>query len=369
MAQLLQAPEERMLSRDILAAISTDYGQIRLGKFRDYQPQVDQENLDFTTDCFLQWVTQDEWLLLKGTHFETGEQRKVAVKCSKRGNDVYNKRLDDRFSFLHRYSYRKKDFFSLEDFKPQMKVMAQMFWFTLTYDSKRCSLQDAWLGISREWNLWITNMRNRYGRIQVLKFIQAFPGDGSARGYPHIHAVLLFQDANFQVKPHWDQKKDGSEELSFRMTEKYEVAAQGKWHSWVDIKALKSVSSAVNYCRAYGQGTFEVVSEEGEVNDEALMNCSMNWYFKKRSFSVSGKFRESLHDLIQTLRNSKVFQCTLDGGAPIPIWKWEFLGVRSREELEKCGLDPPGWALEIEDPDAWEKIVRREYYRERWRID
>jgi hypothetical protein len=369
MAQILQGPEERMLPRDILDAITDDYGQVRLGKFRSFLPLLDQNDVSFVGDSYFKWVSQDEWLLLKGTHFESGEQKHCIVKCSKRGNDVFNRRLDRKLGFLNRLKLQKKDFFSLDDFKPHKGVMAQLLWFTLTFDSKRCSLHDAWMGISEEWNLFITNLRNEYGRIQVLKFIQAFPGPGEAHAYPHFHAILLFQDANFQVFPHWEEGKDGSEELVFRIQEKDELAAQGKWHSFIDVKALKSISSAVNYCRKYGQGTYDVASEDGSVNEEALLNCTMNWYYRKQSYSLSGQFREALSDLIRLLQGSKSFQGTLDGSGLFPIWKWEFLGVRSMEELEKCGLGPPGWALNVEDPDVWEKLVRREYFRERWRID
>jgi hypothetical protein len=357
------------LSWEILMAITSPFGQVRLGKVRDFIPVVHQDQLEFLQEIYLKWVSQDEWMLLKGTYFETGEQQHLAVKCSKRGNDVFNRRLDQKLGFLSRLGLKKKDFFSLEDFKPHKRVMAQLLWFTLTYDSNRCSLHESWINVSEEFNLFMTNLRNKYGKIQVLKFIQGFPGQGPARGYPHFHAILLFEEANFQVFPHWESREDGSEELAFRIHEKDELADQGKWHSWVDVKALKSMSSAVNYCRKYGQGTYDVVSEEGQVNEEALMNCSMNWLYRKQTYSLSSRFHEALSDLIEHLQGSKVFQARLDGSEAIPLWSWEFLGVRSHEELEKCGLDPPGWTLEVEDPNVWEKLVRREYQRERWDDD
>jgi hypothetical protein len=125
----------------------------------------------------------------------------------------------------------------------------------------------------------------------------------------------------------------------------------------------------VNYCRKYGQGTYDVVSESGEVNEEALLNCSMNWYYRKQSYSLSGGFHEALSDLIRLLQGSKQLQSRIDGSEAFSEWKWECLGIRSAEELNKCGLDPPGWTFEIEDPNVWEKLVRRDYYRESWEID
>jgi hypothetical protein len=228
-------------------------------------------------------------------------------------------------------------------------------------------MEEAWLRISGEWNLWITNIRNHYGKVQVLKFPQAFPDPaGKAYGYPHIHALLLFQDANFSVFPHFKMGDDGLEHLDFRIHEKDELHDQGKWHSWIDVQALRSMSAAANYCRKYAQGTCNVVSDSGEVNEESLLSCSIQWFYGKQSYSLSGGFQASLSDLIAALQGSKTFQCRIDGGDPIPLWSWEFLGIRGAAELLACGLDPPGQAREIEDPDLWEKIVRRSYVRERY---
>jgi hypothetical protein len=359
----------QLLSHRIdVGELCNDYGDIRLSKAQKVIGALDQGILPEFCDVFEQWVTNDEWLLLEGTHFETQEKRRIGVKCSKRGNSVYNRRLDRRLGFLSKI--KNVSLFSLEDFKPNRKVESQLFWFTLSWDPSLFSFDDSWRNqVSYHWNLWITRMRNHYGRIQVLKFVQATPGSGLAHGFPHIHGVLLFQDKKFQIEPHID--KGDLNELSFRMVwrERKAVERAGGWHSFIDVKALKSVSSAVNYCRKYGQGTFDVVSDSGEVNEEALLNCAMNWYYRKRSFSVSGGLQRALSDLIRLLRNSKVFQGTLDGSPAIPVWSWEFLGVRSMRDLEICGLDPPGGNIDFGGSGVWDRLVRREYYRERWRID
>jgi len=368
MSQLLQLEEPR-ITWDVLSSITSRYGQVRLARVRDYLTSISPNQVDFLTEIYHRWVDQDEFMLLKGTHRETGEERRWAVKCSKRGNDVFNKRLDEKLGFLSRLKLKKHDFFSIDDFKPHKRVMAQMLWVTLTFDSKRCSLHDAWRQISQEFNLWITNLRNEYGKIHELKFIQAFPGPGKAHGYPHFHAILFFEEANFTVFPHWETNSDGHEQLEFRIHEKEELATQGKWHSFIDVKALKSIKAAVNYCRKYGQGTYDVESAEGAVNEEALLNCTMNWYYRKQSYSLSRHFQEALSDLIKTMHGSKARQLLLDGSKTVPIWVWECLGVRSVEELKKAGLDPPSWSFGVEDPDVWEKLARREYHRETWEID
>jgi len=377
------------LSSDVLSAISDCYGNIRLAKIRYWIEHPAREDLDLLQEIYLKWVTSPEALLLQGTHSETGEKKYVGVKCSKRGNDVFNRRLDRKLSFLKDLKSEGYEFFNTNDFTLDKKVFSSALWVTLTFDSKLCSLDEAWRRIEYDWNKWITNLRNRYGQIMPLKFVQGFPGKGPARGYPHIHAVLLFKESQFSVFPQLVDKNQVDDKagkdvemktfrplkssLRYRIHEKDELVSQGKYHSFVDVQALRTFKSISSYCRKYGQGTYDVVSAEGQVNDEALLNCALGFYYHKQSYSASRALQGELSDLITSLQSSKrggpKFQARLDGRDAFPVWVWESKGVRSWAELRKCGLDPPGEQFVIEDPNVFEKLVRRNYYRERWTID
>jgi hypothetical protein len=308
----------------------------------------------------------------------------IGVKCSKRGNDVFNKRLDGKLSFLESLKSEGFELFDSADFTLDKKVFSSALWVTLTFDSKLCSMDEAWKRIEDDWNSWITNLRNRYGQIMALKFIQAFPGKkqgkrGEAFAYPHIHAVLLFKEAKFSVYPQLVEKNEVDEKvnhevsLRYRINEKDELVSQGKYHSNVDVQALRTFKSISNYCRKYGQGTYNVINDDGEVNDEALINCTMGFFYHKQSYSASRALQGELSDLITQMRLSKSsnprFQARLDGSGSFSVWKWESKGVRSWSELRKVGLDPPGDQFEINDPDVFEKLVRRDYHRESWRVD
>jgi hypothetical protein len=315
-----------------------------------------------------------------GTNRETGETVRVGVKCSKRGNDVFNRRIDKKLAFLERLKQKGFELFSGADFTVNKKVSTSLLWVTLTYDSKRCSLDEAWRNIEGEFNLWITNLRNRYGKIDVLKFVQAFPGKkqgrkGEAFALAHLHMVLLFKETKFSVFPELTERKDGEDPKGketayrYRIHEKEELADQGAWHSHIDVQALRTFKAVSNYCRKYAQGTYEVVNGEGDVNDEALLNCTMGWFYRKQSYSCSRSLRSELSDLIRSLQGSKaLLQSTLDGSPSFPVWTRESKGVRSWGELRTCGLDPPGESFDI-DKDAFDKLVRRQYRRESWRVD
>ena len=57
------------------------------------------------------------------------------------------------------------------------------------------------------------------------------------------------------------------------------------------------------------------MSDVKNKNSKALKTLALGWLFNKRAFSVSGKFRQALIDLIKTKHNSnqKTRQITLSG--------------------------------------------------------
>ena len=359
----LQESEERGLHSfdryQVWNNVIDEGGHVRLGKTKEFFKPLTQESLAELTFAYESWLKQNEYLVLKGTNLE-GEQKFLAVKCSKRGNDVFIRRLDARLGFFN--GIKGVSLFKGADFTTENVVRSNLLWVTLTYDSKRCTLNEAWQRISEEWNLWKTNIENKYGHVDALKFIQAFPGKGSARGYPHIHAVLLFKEADFQVFPHMETNDEGELELAYRISEKDQVEDQGKWHSWIDIKALSSVGAAVNYCRKYAQSTCYVATEgfdkdlaEDGSQDKAVLTSSLLWLFEKQTYSMSHGFKGAMHDLIALMQGSKTFQAVLDG-KPLPLWSWQCLGVFDGMML---GLDPGTWTASLEAEDVDRLISRR----------
>jgi len=272
-------------------------------------------------------------MLLRGEHRETGEMKYQAVKCSKRGNDVYGDRVKKRLGFLK----KAEDlvFFKREDFGVKKVVKTRLLWISFTWDSKLCGLEDSWLNGEYFWNLMITNLRNKYGRISVLKFPQASPGkNGKAYGYLHYHAVFLFQDHEFTVFP--DVDKGGV--LSYRIHRRSKLKNQAKWHSYVDIKAISSMKGIYNYAVKHHENAGFGDSED------AVLNNSLCWLFKKKSYTISGDFRRVYSEFIYSLRNSKVFTLTLDGEM-LSIWVWKLVGFRSGEQLGLVGGGP--WVLSL----------------------
>lgn len=325
--------------------LSEGSGKPRLKVARSFFSPLKKEDISQLVEAFKCWRSYTEYLVMKAENVITDEKVFFAVKCSKRGNDVFASRLDSRLGFLR----ADEKFFDPSDFKAHsnFKVKTRLLWVTLTYDSNRCSLDEAWKNIGAEFNLWITNLRNKYGKIHYVSFPQAFPDQhGKAFGYPHFHVIILFEDIDFSIFRHLEKDREGKLGLVFRIEEKSELESQGKWHSWIDVKALSSMKAVWDYAKrhCYNAGYGE--------SDEAFLNNAVMWLYKKKSFNMSGEFRKKYTEFIRGLHDSKeIFYATLDGGR-LNEWKVSCLGVFSVFELCIVGGKAPPWAVSLKKEDV-----------------
>jgi hypothetical protein len=261
-----------------------------------------------------------------GDHSET---KTIAVKCAKRGNDVYRARVRKRLVWFYGVDL---EFFDKKDKVPKTKVL----FFTLTIDPKRKSLEEAWETIGLDFNRWITGLRKAYGRISVLRTWEA-----QQNGYPHVHGILIFHDRDFEV---WSQRRKENGELVWRISEKPEFEA---FPGFVDIRAIRNLATVIRYVEKrimFGQ---EKDLKDQDPGDLTLALC---WVFGKRSFSVSRDLQKAMSDLISNLHNSNQgYQKTIEGDS-LEV-TWVFIGIFTLEELglqeEFRGKDPP-WTLEID---------------------
>ncbi len=322
----------------------------RLSLARGFFTRFSQGDIPLLVDAFKDWRDYPEFLLLRADNRVTNERKFFAVKCSKRGNDIFARRLDRKLGFL------KTDdvFFDIHKFDERQShtVKTKLLWVTLTYNSNRCSLEDAWKNIGSEFNLWITNLRNKYGKVWYVAFPQAFPNQkGEGYGYSHLHLIMFFEDVSFHVFRRMEKNREGKLGLIYRVKEKYDIESQGKWHSFIDVKALSSMRAVWNYAKkhCYNAGFGP--------SDEASLNNAVMWLFKKKSFNMSGGFREKYIEFIKTLRSSKVVgQKTLDGGL-LKDWIFSLLGVFSFSDL-KISKDPPDWRFDV-DPELVHSLMNR----------
>ena len=273
---------------------------------------------------YSRWVSEDEYLLLQRIEYGLSYKASVdwvpeyiAVKCSKRGNDVYQQRVSNSLSTL-RKNLPDRTFFNENDRELQRKIRTKLVSVTLTYDTKRCSLQEAWERIGKEFDQWMKTLRKEFGGISIFRTWEAHKN-----GYPHVHAILLFHDSDFAVFRH---------KSSFRVSKKARFSHH--WHSNIDVQAIANLKTAVSYLIKYI--TKELFSEK------ATLTRAMLWVFKKRCFSLSKDFVSKLARLdLVTMHNSP--QRTLTRGSA-GKFLWHFIGVFTKTQLK---IEEEGWEIKI----------------------
>ena len=253
---------------------------------------IQNYSIEEIVEKYLEWVTQDTCMILTKWNKEKWKYDVFAVKCSKRGNDVYKTRVKRRFDGVGELS-KNIVFFNPKDRKKNKKTRA--LFVTLTYDTKLTSYKEAWKNIGSQFNVFMTKSRKEFGTISSCRVFESFEN-----GYPHIHCILLFEK-EFNV---FKDKKG-----NFRIKEK--KVFEEAWHSHVDVKAVDSLRRGLNYLKKYLLKGIDLENTDSKT----LKTLALCWVFRKRAFSVSGSFRRKLSDLIRYLHNSnkKLVQTTLKG--------------------------------------------------------
>ena len=275
-----------------------------LREFEEYGLSVSQ-----IVDRYWKWVSEDKYMILNRVKMKKVrvrdslnkksvtvdfpvESEYFAMLCSKRGNRVYRHRVYQRFKKIATLA-EEAVFFNPKD-RTSNKTRA--LFVTLTYDTKLCGLDEAWKTLGDEFNRFMAHVRKRFGKVSCFRVFEAYEN-----GYPHIHCILLFEEREFKV---FRDKKG-----QFRVKEKGGLA-EG-WGSHTDAKAMSSLGRGLSYLKKYLLKSIDAKNKDSK----ALKTLALGWLFNKRAFSVSGKFKQLLTDLIKTKHNSnhKTTQITLQG--------------------------------------------------------
>jgi len=309
--------------------------KVRLGPVRNslFNWGVDGATLvNYASMKYVEWVHQTEYLVFGRYNPFKGYKEFKAVKASKRGNDVYAKRVHDRFSKV--MDLPNIRFFNYKDRSRSHKTRA--FFITLEYNANNLTIGEAWNNVGVDYNRFLANIRNNYGEISVVRVWESHKS-----GYPHIHAIILFKEAEFTAF-HYNG--------IWRIREKRDIEAY--WpHGFSDIEALSSTLGGLHYVSKYlkklhGAGVIDGHQEPNPYADEAglsglpsrasLLTLSLMWIFRKRAFSISGNWADVIEGMhfsklgADYLSQDMLVQVDLEGVAPPePVLKWVLLGFFS----------------------------------------
>jgi len=255
--------------------------------------------IDRVIDEFVQWSQSPQYLIFRKENIHTRQKEYKAVKASKRGNDVYSWKLGKRLKRL--YNLPDVEFFNYKDRNKTQKTRA--VFVTLTY-ARNETLATLWEQVGKDFNRWASAMRKRYGGIKIIRCWEA-----QRDGYPHIHCVLLFEEAEF--KTFFYNKK-------WRLSEKRELETLWRW-GFCDFFALYSLGAGVGYVLKYVTKVNNALLCE-KPNRGLVLSLALMWVFRKRAFSVSRDF--SVY-LVEFKSDLPVGQVDLEGKT---IYKWYLVG-------------------------------------------
>jgi len=286
---------------------------------------------DDIVDKYEFWVLDSRYMVLAHERekwlSDDGVYEYVAVKCAKRGNDVYVSRVDTR---LYGLGFHIPNV----DFDFEKHPYTNILFITLTYDTKLCSFDVAWKNIAKEFNLWKANMRKKFGDFSVFRCFEAFEN-----GHPHIHMIAIFKEQYFKVFKSYEQSKDG------RMHKVWLIDEKGffdpYWHSWTKIKAVYNLKGGLNYLKKY----IAKCAEYQHDDYKGKITLAMCWVFRKKAFYVSGQFRKALSDLIGYLCTSKTRKIQLNLlNEKLISNPWKVLGFIGASLLD---FDDEVWTIKL----------------------
>lgn len=244
------------------------------------------------------WVNYTEWLVFQGINLDTGEVHFKAALAAKRGNKVYNWRVRKRLKDLDKIKSKPHTlgYFSRGVARP---LTAALF-ITLTY-SRTSPLGETWDMVGSDFDKWRARIRSRYGKFEFIRCWESHKD-----GYPHIHILLVFQDAEFTV---------------FRYNRKYRISEKAnfewKW-GWVDVQACRDLKDGISYIAKYIGKT--------HLQGSAL-TLALTWFYGKRGWSMSRAF----NDLIRALHNPNPVDPFAVVDSPI---KWFLMGFYGAAPLQ-----------------------------------
>jgi hypothetical protein len=250
------------------------------------------------------------------------ERETIAVKCAKRGNDIYWWRVWKRIRKLY-------DLKAQTLFDPHSNMKGSIVLFaTLTYDMKHSSISGAWKTEGDDFNKWIRNLRKKFGCISYFRSLEV-----SKKGYPHIHILMIFHDYTFKLIEIRGK---------YRILEK--EAFEKSWHSLVHVQAIRKFREGVRYVTKY-------LTKTKNNSKTHILTLALCWLFRKRSFAISGDMQEVIES---SIGHGQMIQTSLMSEEVTINVVWVFIGIFSAEKL---GITHNEWRETITDREVLNEIL------------
>jgi hypothetical protein len=328
-------------------------------KDKDKQRLLLQDhNLDQLISKYLSWLKDDKILAWEIIDRKQKQRRTVFQLAPKRGNRMYAYQMKRNIQDFQN-SLASEIFFNASDIEHSQET--PMIKTTLTYDRRKFTRFEAWDRVSSDLNNYVSKLKHLWGcKIEIIRSYEAHKD-----GYPHVNLDILLvgSKAKLIFMKTRDPKKlkrgiKGVWRLVGPVT-KNQMAS--KWSrkdvgilGFIDVMGISCVEGKDDYIpeddtyQAKLSLTHDVKYLLKDMTKEtykgkALLQNAIMWATRKRSFSMTAKFREIYnHIALENVRldlcksNSKNVPETDPGDVEIV-----FLGIWDPLEWEVRRHHPP----------------------------
>jgi hypothetical protein len=258
-------------------------------------------------DLYGDYVKQKDYIILRRLEeFKDPEAPTwIAIKVSKRGNDVYSYNVTKRFEPISDYCYENKDFTFIQ--KNARTGKTNVVYFTLTHGIKLCPTCKKYfpqgsntcpicngtdyevtdrdtsiVNIGPSLNLFFSNVKKRYGPFKIVRCYEIFKS-----GYMHVHGIFIFEKTKF----HCTRYLNKNNKIDYILQIPQRDTFNSYWHSYTKFTGVYSLG-AIGYLLKY-------ITKEAHTQN-GYRTAAILSLFRKRSYAISKTFYETLVRLVET---------------------------------------------------------------------
>jgi len=240
-----------------------------------YQKETTQEVISKT---YLDWVSKHRYLIFEQRRHHSSRQ--IASLVPKTGNAKYAWRVRKRWrEFTLPFEYQQKLDVETGKLAGVGETTTHVFFLSLTWDANLCDWKTATDSISYFWNLFVANLRRKYGRVLTARVYES-----TEKSYPHIHCILYFPEYEFPTFLKLSNKeKRHIWRIPFPEVEKI----RSLWHSFIDVQGMSNMADGLNYLGKYVSKGTDLACND--LSGKGLVTLANPWAFRKRSYSLGSE--------------------------------------------------------------------------------
>lgn len=381
-SELVQSPLPDLDLENEISQFTNDQGDLRRSLIKDRLDFEDPKSLTVLQECYCRWVLADLGIVIKKTTKTWTGSRSIHQTTDTFG-DVVKEVEDENWTktIAYKFSKARKRGNDMDAWRVSRKMRplkdaiapycqpedamhrTRAIYVTLTVDPRMtdCDMASAWQHVGR----WFNDFRSRLSKVTgfpkavvvrdeikskmipcKLHVLRSWEAHES--GWPHIHAVICFEDWHWGI---FRQKDDEGRE-TWRIKQK-DLVEKAWPYGFCDVVALtpgtleKNIENVLWYvAKNLSDMDYRLVRQWPS---KRRLTQSLLWYFGLRSFSVSRSLTRAAPD--DLMKPASIIQNRLDGsGLKVELVEWEFIGLVRRKDTD---LSRDDWTKEYSEPPDW----------------